>query len=346
MGDYRTTTGEAPPLSPQQRRRRRRRWAIGLAAVGLAAALAGYGIRVERVVWASGYVLTEDYAEVRPLVQGLIAEIHAQSGDAVERGKRLARLEDAEQAAALQEARSRLRQLEADAGRREAEIAERRRRQEYEAEAAQLRLQSAESRLQRQRELQTRGLASAAAVEEAVLQRALAETELRMLRERDPTLFDREIEAIRHEVEAGREAVVRTEAQWRQRQIVAPISGTAVRSEFTVGELVRPDQVLYEIYGGEPCVLKGRVEERHATRVRPGQRYEARLTPYSGWGGSWFEGRVESLRDVIQTDGARTYRTLYGRLELGDVAVPPGTTAEIRIFTGKTRLWMWLIGAD
>lgn len=308
--------------------------------------MAGHMIRVERIVWASGYVLTEAYAEVRPPVQGLIAGIFASSGDRVERGALLAQLDDAEPAAALQEARSRLRQLEADAARREAEIAERRRRWEQEVDIARLRAQSVESRLRRQRELQTRGLAAAATVEETVLQHALAEAELQLLLERDRNALDREAEAIRHEVEAGREAVTRLEAQWRQRRIIAPISGTVIRSEFAVGELVRPDQVLYEIYGGAPRVMKVRVDERHATRVRIGQRYEARLISYSGWGARRFEGRVSALRDIIQTDGHRTYRTVYGDFDPGDAPVPPGATAEVRIFTGKTRLWMWLFGLD
>ena len=126
MGDYRTTTGEAPPVPVVERRRRRRRGLVllGLALVALVAA--GHFIRVPRVIRAAGYLTTEDYAEVRAPVDGVIAEIHGPAGDRVAAGALLIRLDDREQAALLEEARSRYRQLEADTARRTAEIADRR----------------------------------------------------------------------------------------------------------------------------------------------------------------------------------------------------------------------------
>ena len=346
MGDYRTTTGEAPPVPVVERRRRRRRGLVllGLALVALVAA--GHFIRVPRVIRAAGYLTTEDYAEVRAPVDGVIAEIHVPAGDRVAAGALLIRLDDREQAALLEEARSRYRQLEADTARRTAEIADRRRARIHEVETSRLRLRSVESRLDRQRELRDRGLAAAAGVEELTLQRELAEAELRNLLDRDPSLFDREADALHHALEAARESVARAEAQWLRRRITAPIAGVVVRYGFAVGEPVRPDLVLYEIFGGAPRVLTVRVDERHALRVTPGQPYSARLTPHGGWGAVRFDGVVESLRDVIQTDGPRTYRTVYCAFDPGGTAVPAGTTADVRIHAGKIRLWTWLLGLD
>ena len=346
MGDYRTTAGEAPPVPAPARRRRRRQWAI-LTALALAgAAAAGYLIRVPRAVWATGYVATESYAEVRSTVDGTIAEYRIRSGDRVAQGDLLVRLDDTEARAALEEARARWRQLEADVERRAAEAADRRRRMEHETAAGRLRLRAVEARLERQRELQSRGLAAAATVEDLVLQRDLASAELQALLDRDLTLPEREIEALRFEAAAAGEAVARLEALWKRRWIYAPIAGVAVRYEFVVGDPIRTDTVLYEIFGGEPRLLKVRVDERHATRVAVGQRYEARLTPYGGWRAQRFEGRVDALKHVISSDGPRTYRTVYCAFDPGGVNVPAGTTAEVRIVVGRVRLWAWILGLD
>lgn len=346
MGDYRTTTGEALPVPAPVRRRRRRQWIALTALLLVAAAAAGWGIQVPRVVWATGYVTTESYAEVRPAVDGVIAEYRARSGDRVERGDLLARLDDAEARAALEEARSRRRQLDAEIERRAADAADRRRRMEHETAVAELRLRNLEARLARQRELQARGLAAAASVEELALQRDLAEAEWRAARERDLTLPEREIEALRFEAAAADETIARLDALWKKRFVHAPISGVVIRHEFVVGDPVRTDTVLYEIFGGEPRLLKLRVDERHATRVAPGQTYEARLKPYGGLRSQWFSGRVEALKYAISTDGARTYRTAYCAFDPGDLPVPAGTTAEARIHVGRVRLWAWLLGLD
>ncbi|MDZ4198883.1 MAG: biotin/lipoyl-binding protein [Kiritimatiellia bacterium] len=218
MGDYRTTSGEPPGLPRVERRRiRRRRW--GLAALSLPVLMAlGYFIQVHRIIVASGYVASEDYAEIRPPIEGVVAEIRISSGRSANQGDVLARLDDSEQAAQEEEARSRLRKLEADLRLREADIAERKRARAHEVEVARLREKNAASKLARAREMQERGLASAATVEDYSLQQELAAAELTARLERDPSLLDRELEAMRFERDAQAEAVTRAEAQRRRRE--------------------------------------------------------------------------------------------------------------------------------
>ncbi len=344
MGDYRTTTGEAAPLPPREQRRRRLRWATAIG--GGAALLAALGtfIQVPRWVLATGYVTTEERAEVRPAVAGVVAAVPVRSGDTVGTNDLLVQLDDADQLAALEGVKSQLRKSESELARRENEIAQEKRRLEEGVALARLKLRHAESKRARTEELNRLGLAADAAVEDFRLQEQMTKAELASLESRDLTGYEREIEALRHEADSRRDQVERAALLVRQRQIRAPIGGQVVRSEFVVGELVRPDMVLYEIFGGAPRTLKLRIDERHATQVAPGQRYRARLLSYGGLRRPWFEGEVEALRNVIQVDGQKTYRTAYCRFDPHGQPVPPGASAEARIDTGRIAFWLYLLG--
>ncbi len=138
----------------------------------------------------------------------------------------------------------------------------------------------------------------------------------------------------------------RIEARVRAKEIRAPIAGQVLRYEFVIGELVRPETVLCEIFGGSKQVLKLRIAERYATRVAEGQRYQAELAPYRGFQRIWFHGHVQHLRNVIQAEGQKTYRVAYCSFDSDGRKVPPGTTAEARIYYGRSCLWFLLVGLD
>ena len=344
MGDYRTTRGEETPVPANVRRRRRVRWIVG-ATLGVAVVVAaGFIIPVPRIVQASGYVTTRDYAEVRPSVSGTVVAVLKRSGETVRKDDILVQLDDTEQAPALAEVRSQERKAESELSRRETEIVQQKKALEDQITIARLREQNAKTKLQRTEELHSRGLAAASAVEDFRLQQQVAAAELQSLVGRDLSVFEREVEVLRHEVDSRRESVTRAEAQLRQRQVRAPIAGQVLRYEFVVGELVRPETVLYEIFGGTEQILKLRIDERYATQVAPGQHYRARLTSYGGLQRLWFEEQVEELRNVIQAEGQKTYGTAYCRFDPKGHSVPPGTTAEARIDTGRIPLWVYLFG--
>lgn len=178
------------------------------------------------------------------------------------------------------------------------------------------------------------------------LKEKLSELHLTSLREQDVTIYDKELAVKRQELLASRETVSRAETRLRGREVCAPIAGQALRYEFVIGELVRPEIVLYDIFGGDQRVLKLRVGERYATRVAPGQRYVAKLASYSGSQSVEFTGQVEALRHAIQSDAQQTYRLAYCSFDPREHAVPPGTSAEARIYYGRSSLWMALFGLD
>ncbi|MCZ6705011.1 MAG: HlyD family efflux transporter periplasmic adaptor subunit, partial [Bacteroidetes bacterium] len=136
----------------------------------------------------------------------------------------------------------------------------------------------------------------------------------------------------------------RVQARLQSRKILAPIAGQGLRYEFVPGELVQPDRVIYEIFGGDKKILKLRVPERYATMIHPGQEYRAELKSYGGIFPVWFRGKVIAMRNVIQTSNGQTYRSAYCDFDPENYTVPPGTTVEAEISVGRSPLWKALIG--
>lgn len=346
MGEYRSTTGTPTPLSARERRwRRLRLTAVTVLTIGIIVG-AGLLIQIPREIPATGYVTTEDYAEVRPPTAGTVAEILVASGDRVKKGDLLVRLNDETEKSELAEAKVQVHKIEAEIVRREAEISEQKRLIEESIANARLRLQYASSKLVRTKELVAKGLTSGSAQEEDQLKEDLARAELNSLLSRNHELLNKEIAVLRRDLEARKESVSRCETAVRAKEVRAPIGGQVVRYEFVIGELLRPESVIMEIFGGDNLLLKLRVAERYATRVANGSRYRARLTSYRGLNSLWFEGEVLRLRNVIQSEGQNSYRMATCSFDRRGVDVPPGTTAEAKIDWGRANFWCFLFGLD
>ncbi|MEI8122248.1 MAG: HlyD family efflux transporter periplasmic adaptor subunit [bacterium] len=343
MGEYRTTTGEpAPTSAPLRQRRRFRRLSFTIAFIGLVAT-AGYIIQLERSFLANGYITTENYAEVRPATVGTVAAILAQTGAIVTQGQVLSYLDMTEEQAASEEAQSRVLQTESELARREAEIVEENRRLQEQIAIARLRVKNTDAKLTRAQELLDKGLLAGSAMEDTMLAGKLAEAELESLLKKDQTVNNQELAARRQEIKARRDAYARAASRLSLKTIRAPVAGQVLRYEFVVGELMRPENVMYEIFGGDRQVMKLRIPERYAARIVVGQSYKACLTPYGGIQPVWFTGKIEALRNVIQTEGQKTYRVAYGDFNAGGRNVPPGTSAEARIYFGKVNVWHYIL---
>lgn len=345
MGDIKSD-GVNQPVSDKARRWRRKRLTTRLAVLLALLFAGGWLVRVPQIVWARGNVIAEEHAEVRPSVTGVVTGILTHTGAQVAAGDMLVRLDDREEVSLLQEAMRQAQKTAAELARRRAEIAELRRGWGEDIAVAGLRLRNAQSRLERTRELSERGLVAGSALEDDQLQLDLIQAELDSLQARDWRVYDKELAVFEEEAAARREAVARAEAALRARVIRAPVAGRVLRYDFVLGELVRPDMVLLEIFGGEELLLKLRIPERHATRVSVGDSYRARLVSFRGSRRERFEGEILFLRHVIQYDGTSGYRMAYGSFDPRGQFVPPGATAEARIYCGRKRLWFFLLGLD
>jgi hypothetical protein len=106
-----------------------------------------------------------------------------------------------------------------------------------------------------------------------------------------------------------------------------------------VGEVARPDPVLYEIFGADQRLLRLKVPERYATRITEGMPVRAQFrTAKRLVRRNWTPAVVGDMRDVIQAEGNETYRVIYCPYETPE-DVPPGTTADAEILLGNAPLW-------
>ena len=368
MGDYRTTHGEPMPLTTKARKRRRLLVAAVLLASIAGIVYAGIAIKVQRYITATGYVTTKAYAEVRPAAAGTVANILVHSGETVEKGEILVLLESEEERAALEEAKRRVQKMQVDMQRRKAEIEtllerarisieEQKRNHRDAINIAKLQLQDAQTKLKRTRELVERGLKAGSALEDDKLKEQLVQAQLSSLLAKDLSIYENlllrdrsarqaELKGMEQEVNALQDVVKRLEARVRAKEIRAPIAGRVLRYEFVIGELVRPETVLFEIFGGDEQILKLRIAERYATKVAEGQHYSAVLASYAGLQKVYFTGTVQRLRNVIQAEGRKTYRVAYCDFDSQGYTIPPGTTANARIYYGYSCAWFYLFNID
>ncbi len=344
MGEYRTTRGEALPATAKEKQAWVWQTAAAVVLVICAVAFAGHRLQLNRYAPATGYVATESYAEVRAPVAGRVTAIATGSGDIVTAATLLVQLEDADPRAAAAEAESGVRKAEAELAYREADLADRRREHASLIASAKLALDYARQRIELTRKLADKGLASGRDLADDTYKLKQAEAEHERLTQVDTSLDERQIEILRQELASRHETVARARVAIEARAVRAPIDGRLLRHTFYVGEVVRPDTLLYEVFGGTNLVLKLRVPERYAAKVAPGQPIRAELRSHKKILHAWVHGTVVETRDVIQTEGPQAYRVVYCSFDPAGRTIQPGTTADAEIQIGRSSFWAALVG--
>lgn len=197
----------------------------------------------EVVLNATGYIIAAHKIQVASKVLGRVAWIGVDKGDKVRQGQVIARLEDDEYRAQLQQARGQLRAAEArlkelENGSRPEEIE----RARAELEEARSELQNAEVNYNRVRTLAGEGVLAKQALDDAQARRDRAQARVSAL-ERAYQLVrigprKEQIEAARGQVEQARGLVAFYETQLANTVIRAPVTGTILERAVEKGEFV------------------------------------------------------------------------------------------------------------
>ncbi|MGD2217398.1 MAG: efflux RND transporter periplasmic adaptor subunit [Gemmatimonadales bacterium] len=221
-------------------------------------------------VTANGYVVARTQASVSSKITGRLEYLGVEEGSVVEMGEIIARLESADYAAALA-------QREAELGTARAGLLE------AETERDQLRRDVARSR-----DLLARGLAPEQETEQLEAQLATAEAR---------------VNRVRAQVDAAAAAVGVARANLENTYIRAPFSGTVLRKDAEVGEVVAPAVTGGGLTRGavvtmadlETLEVEVDVNEAYIARIRDGQAASIDLDAYPD---TSFGGRV---RQVVPT---------------------------------------------
>jgi len=185
----------------------------------------------------NGVVRAENEVAVRPEISAPVAEVLVRSGEAVERGQILVRLQD-------DELREQLRRAEADVALANATAAE-----------ASARTAELEARVRRTRRLAEENLVSEQELETLVAQLEASRAATRA--------YEARVEQARATVEERRWALAKTTVR-------SPVAGRVGERRVEVGMLAEPGTMLFRVGGMDKVIVEVTLTEEMLSRVRPG----------------------------------------------------------------------------
>ena len=251
---------------------------VGLAAVLLLTAGAGWMLFTQRAVLvntalaqdlpkqtgsmtvldASGYVTARREATVSSKITGRLSEVLIEEGEHVDKGQILARLDDTDAQAQVALAQAQLAAVKAQSGELDTQ------------------LQQAQRDLQRQRDLNTKGLGTTQALDDATTRVATLQAQLAVQRKQiDVAQAQLNIANVNLDnciIRAPFAGVI-TDKAAQPGEIVSPISAGGGFTRTGIGTIVDMDSLEIEVD----------VNESFINRVKPGQPVEAVLDAYPDW---------------------------------------------------------------
>jgi HlyD family secretion protein len=206
---------------------------------------------VSRTLVLTGRVRPPARPRLGASIAGTVRQVLVREGDRVERGQLLVRIDDAEQTAALAQARAALAAAEARA------------RSTF--EQAELEVQQANRDLARARTLEAQGAISARELEVAEQAAADAQSELDVARARGGTTGSAPLA----EVARARAEVSGAAARYALTRILAPASGTVLVRAVEPGDAVAPGQMILDLALDGPTELVAQAREENLPDLRP-----------------------------------------------------------------------------
>ena len=324
------------PAAPSWKSHRVRVLAVAAAALALL-----HLVPIELRVGGEVVVAPAKNTDVRAQVEGIIEAVFVGEGDKVAAGDTLARLSDLDNRARLQmvnaelaERSAKLRLLEAGPRAEEVEVAR------LAVAKTDERLRYSRSELERIRQLAATEAVSRKDVEVAEQVVAALANELDGERARLRMLAagsrPEEIAAMREEVAHSEAELRHLEGQLARAWVTAPHGGVVAtpKPRERVGELVKPGDLIAEVYAVETVTAEIAVPEQEVGEVRVGQRGSVRLRAYPDQA---LDGRVIAIAPAAAETPGQRGRVVRATIELPNAAgiVKPSMTGYARIHCGK-----------
>ena len=279
---------------PTHRHPRRWPWLLLAAAVLLAAlwafrptrgkAVAVDPVRRQEVVASlvvNGRVLALSKSSLGSPLVGKVAEVLVREGDRVRGGELLVRLDDAQESAAVGEARARLAQAQARLADLRGNTA---RASQEDLRQAQVVLANAERHLHRLEALLQAGAVSQANVDDARREADVARSRLRAAEAaaRSTASGGSGERVATTDVAQARAALAAAEARLAQTRITAPAGGTILTRSVEPGDVVQPGRTLLVMELAAETLLLAQPDEKNLGGLRVGQKALASADAYPG----------------------------------------------------------------
>jgi HlyD family secretion protein len=233
---------------------------------------------VARTLVLTGRVRPPARPQLGASISGSVRQVLVREGDRVARGQLLVRIDDAEQNAALAQARAAL----ATAGARARST----------FEQAELEVEQANRDLARARALEAQGAISARELEVAEQTAADAQSELDVARARSGASGSAPLA----EVARARAEVSAAEARHALTRIVAPASGTVLVRAVEPGDAVVPGQMILDLALDGPTELIAQAREENLPDLRTGAPAMASADAFPS---QMFAARLDRISPVV-----------------------------------------------
>lgn len=228
----------------------------------------------------TGAIVPEKRADVRAELGAVVQQVFKENGDAVRRGDVLVKLDDATVRDSLNAAEESLR-------------------------AATLSFEQSERQLQRVKSLQSQGMVSQQAAEDAEVRRNNSNSD----------------------VLAAKARVVNARQQLQRTEVRAPFDGVVVERKVSVGDTVQVGRELLKVMDPRTLRLEGRISADQLREVRAGQAVRFSL---NGYGAQRFEGRVQRV-DAVANASTRQVEVVVALV--GEAPTVAGLFAEGEVLT-------------
>jgi RND family efflux transporter MFP subunit len=303
------------------------------------------GRAVERRIDTTGRLAAWSETVVPAPLPGTVLRLHANLGDTVRQGQRLAELERRESDSAMEqltvdltEARGRVAQAEAAVNASRAElnrVRDNRRALVTDVERTRADAEMRRRELERAQALRAQDLIATRDVDQAQARAAAAEA---LVQGAETALGQHgdQLQAAEAQLQADLDAVAANEALVRQREaavalgqtragptvVVSPLTGVVATSHVTAGALVAAGAPLFTVVATDPLKFSGFLPERAAADLRVGQ--VVRLTVEIA-GGRIFPAEVTHIASVADTSAGTL--ALEARVLNGEGLLRPGLEA-------------------
>ena len=335
-------TRSRPPRKKKTRFFSFRRTLLVIVLLLIAVTIGAAKIPTSRQIYGNGYLMSYREAKLRSSVKGIVDKCLVTSGSPVEKGQLLIQLNDSRSQLALEQAKSRLKVEQTRLDYLLSQQALERSERQEQVRQAELSHRLATKYLDRMITAGAhRDLMSDHEIDEAQLRADLAASRLSELQLSREEVMNKEIVVAQLKIADRGKQLMLLEEERKLHQIRSPLPGIVRFHRFETGEVVKPEDVLGQVFDCDVWVVRLKLSERFITYVEVGQPVAVGLTAYSTLRHGYSDAEVSRVEKVV-TPRATGDGVFYveARLEQNDGwEFQPGMSAWGYIDVGRTN---WL----